>query len=249
MYSLSQNQYIRIGDAATFLGVSIDTLRRWDKDGKLKPIETTRSHHRYYSRDDLSKYLDRMNIEKIAYKWVKSNKPLTPPKPFYCQTISDFSARLPRLEDILQKENDLNETYSLITSSASEIGNNSFDHNLGNWPNIPGIFFGYSIKSSKRIVVLADKGQGILTTLKRVKKNLLDDKEALNLAFTEIMSGRSPESRGNGLKYVRKVITSQKFFLKFQTGNAVLKLKHNDTKLDISISKYSIPGCLAIIEF
>jgi len=28
----------RIGDAARILGVSVQTLRRWDKEGKLKPV-------------------------------------------------------------------------------------------------------------------------------------------------------------------------------------------------------------------
>ena len=28
----------RIGDAAKILGVSVQTLRRWDEEGKLKPV-------------------------------------------------------------------------------------------------------------------------------------------------------------------------------------------------------------------
>ena len=31
------SEYLTISDAAKFLGVSADTLRRWDRDGKLQP--------------------------------------------------------------------------------------------------------------------------------------------------------------------------------------------------------------------
>ena len=31
---------LKIGEAAEYLNVSIDTLRKWDKSNKLKPLET-----------------------------------------------------------------------------------------------------------------------------------------------------------------------------------------------------------------
>jgi len=33
---------------------------------------------------------------------------------------------------------------------------------------------------------------------------LSTDEEAVRTAFTKVVSGRAPESRGNGLKFVRK---------------------------------------------
>ena len=57
-----------------------------------------------------------------------------------------------------------------------------------------------------RKIVLADRGQGILTTLKRVRPELINSSEAMRLAFTETISGRYPETRGNGLKFVRSII-------------------------------------------
>ena len=33
----------------------------------------------------------------------------------------------------------------LIVAVAGEIGNNSFDHNLGKWPDSPGVFFGFDV--------------------------------------------------------------------------------------------------------
>ena len=57
----------------------------------------------------------------------------------------------------------------------------------------------------KRYIVLADRGLGILETLKQVRPTLKTHIEAVNVAFTEILSGRAPEKRGNGLKFVREV--------------------------------------------
>ena len=78
---------------------------------------------------------------------------------------------------------------------------------------------------------MADRGQGVQKTLKRVRPQIADDEEALKIAFTEIVSGRAPESRGNGLKFVRKIITEvaklAPIKLSFQSGSAVLTLSHN----------------------
>jgi putative resolvase len=46
-------ELVQIGDAAKIRGVSIDTLRRWEKNGKLKPIDRTEGGHRRYRVADL----------------------------------------------------------------------------------------------------------------------------------------------------------------------------------------------------
>ena len=137
--------------------------------------------------------------------------------------------------------------FSLVSSCVGELGNNSFDHNLGNWPDIPGIFFGYS--TQKRYIVLADRGQGILTTLQRVRPSLRRHTDALRVAFTEVLTGRSPEHRGNGLKYVRKIVTQNDFSLQFQTGDAFLALQKGEKDLTIKTVRPSIIGCLIIFSF
>lgn len=40
-------ELLKIGKAAEYLQVSEDTLRLWDKTGKLKPIKTAGGHRRY----------------------------------------------------------------------------------------------------------------------------------------------------------------------------------------------------------
>jgi molybdopterin-binding protein len=46
---------IRIGAAATALGVSIDTLRRWERDGRV--IYERRGQQRWMSSDELARLL------------------------------------------------------------------------------------------------------------------------------------------------------------------------------------------------
>ena len=140
-----------------------------------------------------------------------------------------------------------NNIQSLLVAIAGEIGNNSFDHNLGNWPDLSGIFFGYDI--NKREIVLADRGLGVLKTLQRVRPDLNNYKDALKVAFTEMISGRAPEDRGNGLKFVRKVISENPISLLFQSGDAELTIPKESPDLNITDSEKSFRGCLALIRF
>lgn len=43
---------LNIGSAADYLGISIDTLRRWEKKGRIKPLRSP-GGHRYFSKADL----------------------------------------------------------------------------------------------------------------------------------------------------------------------------------------------------
>lgn len=235
---------LNIRETAEFLGVSIQTLRIWDKIGKLKAIRKGEKGHRYYALEDLE--LFKVNLFDLAIKWTSDNNIYEPEKQFYCQNISIFQARLTYLIESLRKFPEFLDIFSLLTAIIGEIGDNSFAHNLGNWPDVPGIFFGYNI--NKREIALADRGQGIFYTLKRVKPELKNHKDALKTAFTEIISGRALESRGNGLKFVRQEISKIKASLFFQSGNALLKIK-NENELDIKKSKIFIRGCFAFIKF
>lgn len=239
-----QNKLISIGKTAKLLGISIDTLRRWDLAGRLQSIRSGPRGHRYYRRLDIEQYLQ--DIDIAARDWAQAPQANEPKSDVYCQTRDLFQARLETFQAGLSRISPLT-TVSLVTAVAGEIGNNSFDHNLGNWPDVPGIFFAYSLRTRK--VVLADRGLGILATLKRVKPELNSVDEALKVAFTETISGRFPETRGNGLKFVRSIIVSNPFTLYFQTGNACLYLKQNDSNIVIQETEMPIRGCFAIISF
>src|SRR3989339_92667 len=240
---------VKIREAARMLNVSIDTLRRWDKAGKLKPVRLTPTSNRYYDVNELM--LLSSNLLAIAKRWVLESSPQEPDAPFYCPDSAIFQTKLHKLEQQLQAIPDLREEFSLLTSVAGEIGNNSFDHNLGSWPDVRGILFAYDLK--KRQIALADRGQGILKTLQRVRPALADDEQALMVAFTERVTGRAPEGRGNGLKYVREGVANanqaMKMILSFQTGRAALTLNNGDTAVRVITSDFSFRGCLAFIEF
>jgi len=236
---------ISIGEAAKRLGVSIDTLRRWDKKGILKSVRASGAGYRYYLEHDLYLFINDLFVR--AEEWVEKETGVEPVSFLYCPTRDIFDARWVKMENELAKIPSLPVHFSLITAVIGEIGNNSFDHNLGNWRDIPGIFFGYDIE--KKYIVLADRGQGILKTLQHVKPELEKDAEAVKTAFTEVISGRAPEARGNGLKYVKEVVTNYPLTLLFETGDAQLTLAQGDQKLNISEKIPYIAGCLAVLQF
>lgn len=176
--------------------------------------------------------------------WVTQNSPSDVPEDIYCQTRDVFGARLQSLMKHLEKKIG-NDAY-LVSAITGEIGNNSFDHNLGNWPDSPGIYFAHDEFS--KTVVLADRGRGILATIRNVKPDTRDDKDALLVAFTKVISGRSPEQRGNGLKFVTRVLRENRWTLVFRSGHASLSI---DTYGKLKIINYpkKINGCFAVIKY
>jgi predicted site-specific integrase-resolvase len=68
------NRLLAIGEAAKVLGVSISTLRRWEKEGKIIPESTNSKHRRY----DLAKLKPEIFHQKdtrktVAYARVSSH--------------------------------------------------------------------------------------------------------------------------------------------------------------------------------
>jgi len=242
---------ISIGKTAKILDVSIDTLRRWDESGKF-PAMRKPSGHRYYNLEDVNNFLLKNtalenDLYSLASYWISSKTPVEPNSIFYCQNNAIFFARITKLQNELEKVDALKNFFPLLVAMAGEIGDNSFAHNVGNWPDMTGVFFGYDL--SRKQIVLADRGQGIFKTLKRVRPNLRNDEESLLMAFTEIVSGRAPEERGNGLKFVRKIAENNNIDLYFKSGNAEVRIKKGDQKLNIKKSRSSVRGCIALIKF
>ncbi|MBU0530929.1 MAG: helix-turn-helix domain-containing protein [Candidatus Uhrbacteria bacterium] len=241
----SDKNLLNIGQAAKYLGISETTLRRWDKDGSFKPTFVSPGKHRFYSLADLGKRTK--GLFRVAFEWAASTDPYKPEPDFYCATSDVFKTRYERMALGLDDNPSLKDIASLISSAAGEIGNNSFDHNLGNWPDINGNFFAYDF--GKHIVVLADRGVGILKTLSRVKPELKSDEEALQVAFTEYITGRKPQHRGNGLKYVKNAIFQSGSSLTFLSGDSILEIKKGESKFSIKKTETPIRGTLALIEY
>jgi len=187
------------------------------------------------------------DIEKKAFSFIISKKSDKIEDKYYCETRDVFQARLDRMTNDLLKPGALKEDdVYIITAIAGEIGNNSFDHNIGLWVGIKGVFFGYFFKNEELKIVLADAGQGVYNTLKKVKPEIRNNREALRVAFNERISGRAPESRGNGLKFVKINIKDRGMNLRFISGNAKIELNELEK---ISEIDENYQGCIAIINY
>lgn len=188
------------------------------------------------------------NVSKTiteAMNWAVSGKTRLAAPEILCQTRDIFQARTVRLVDDLKKVIPNDNLVYLLVAAAGEIGNNSFDHNIGQWQDVPGVFF--YVDTAKRQIILADRGQGVLATIKKVRPQVLDDADAIKIAFTERVSGRAPEKRGNGLKFVKKVIEEYKLNLKFYSGQAAAEIMK--TGLTVKKVDIKIPGTFAYITF
>ncbi len=70
-------KYYSINEFSKILGVSAQTLRNWDKNGKLHPHHTSNNGYRYYAQEQLNQVMNiTPNLDRIVigYCRVSSNK-------------------------------------------------------------------------------------------------------------------------------------------------------------------------------
>lgn len=65
---------LKVSDVAKYLGVSISTMHRWEREGKIKPSRTPGGQRRYET-DDLMRFKGKSTTQKytIAYARVSSS--------------------------------------------------------------------------------------------------------------------------------------------------------------------------------
>lgn len=71
------SKYYSINEFSKILGVSAQTLRNWDRNGKLHPHHTSSNGYRYYSHEQLSQVMNvkpNLNRITIGYCRVSSHK-------------------------------------------------------------------------------------------------------------------------------------------------------------------------------
>jgi len=157
---------------------------------------------------------------------------------YFSGTRDIFTARLQSY--ILETEK------YLEAAIIGEIGNNSFDHNFGFFSACPaGVYFNHEY--SGKYVVLADYGKGVRQSLFAVLPGIASDAEAVETAFTKRISGRSPEQRGNGLKFTAEAIQQNNWHLYFQSGLGSCSIDRSG--IAFLEKKIPVTGCLAIINF
>lgn len=241
----ASNQQLSVGQAATILGVSPQTVRNWEKQGRLISRRSP-GGWRFYDLADVQRLAT--DLPKLAWAWSASEQPPEIPSEYFCGDADRFHKRLNDMTRVLQAAGG-RESYvlaSLLFLVAGEIGDNSFAHNIGSWPDTKGIFFAYDVQ--KKIIVLADRGQGVRATLQRVRPSIASDVEAVRVAFLETISGRSPERRGNGLKSVKKVVEEHHFGLTFNAGIAQVTISPLG-KMHVATSDKNVRGVIAVITF
>lgn len=52
---------MRIKEAATFVGVTPNTLRNWEKEQKIKVHRNPQNSYRLYKKEDLEQLLEKIN--------------------------------------------------------------------------------------------------------------------------------------------------------------------------------------------
>ena len=67
-----EKRFIKIGEAASLLGVSIETMRRWEKTGELVPHRKTQGGTRYYDVNKL-KEAENNDYPTVCYARVSSH--------------------------------------------------------------------------------------------------------------------------------------------------------------------------------
>lgn len=170
-----------------------------------------------------------------AYTWVTGSTRSNPPNDFYCTTRDVGQARVEKVVAELIHQSWNEGEAGLLAAVIGELVGNCFDHNLGKWRDIPGCWLETTVDGETFRAVIVDRGQGVLATLKQVLPELQNDTEALRVAFTKNITGRSPEPRGNGLKFVLRALGKLNLeSFQYQSGTAKLSLAGRVDAVDIS---------------
>lgn len=147
--------------------------------------------------------------------FVKTGNVIAQTNVFYCETRDQANARISNWVRFFQSLNIPFQDSIILGAILGELTNNSFDHNLGQWDKVPGCVVGFQLDDKKETLRLAigDRGQGIVSSLRNTVGQRESPDEILKRAFNERISGRAPEKRGNGLKFVRKHIAQHNAYL------------------------------------
>lgn len=133
----------------------------------------------------------------------------------------------------------------LLGAVIGEIGANTFDHNFIFQADCPkGVFVDY--ESSSDYIYLCDFGAGLKATLSKAISDVIDDKIAIETAFTKPVSGRAPELRGNGLKFTISSVVENNWNLYYHSGNAICNA--DGKGYSFGLSDFRHDGCFCILS-
>ena len=153
-------------------------------------------------------------IENVIH-FVKTGQVTDRENVFYNETREQSNARISKWVRYFQSQKIELQDSVVLGAILGELTNNAFDHNLGQWDSMPGCVVGFQMNPTKKLLQLAigDRGQGIISSLQNTVGQKISPQDVLFKAFNERVSGRAPEKRGNGLKFVLKHINEKNNYL------------------------------------
>ena len=86
------SKYYSIHEFSKIIGVSAQTLRNWDANGKLHPHHTTVSGYRYYSDEQLNQVIN-VKLNRLGHTHPKQKPPRRYPHPSQRLEIGRASCR------------------------------------------------------------------------------------------------------------------------------------------------------------
>ena len=129
-------KYYSAKTVTQILGVTAQTLRNWDKEGKLKPAYTKSNGYRYYSEEDVLSYTKERDTKKerklVGYVRVSSKK-----------QEDDLNRQKENLESYLKQTN---QEYEIVSDVGSGINYNK--------PGLKKLIEKINKKEADEIVVL-----------------------------------------------------------------------------------------------
>lgn len=193
---------------------------------------------RYLKRMHFDKRLDELNYmdaaSKLAAIQISERENLDLHEITHCRYADEFNARLGQFERMFRNFGLNDEDAKRALVIFGELGNNVFDHNLGNWPtNFSGsIVVAQNYPEEKRIeCVIADAGVGFFGSLRAAFPDLHSDLEAIQKGL-EGYTGRIGETRGNGLKTIQNwTIKNFHGILNIHSGKGLVQVDENGIQI------------------
>lgn len=69
------SDYLRVSEAAEYLGVSPNTLRNWERAGKIEAHRHPVNHYRLFKREELDALLNRVQDPDASSSKKRERKP------------------------------------------------------------------------------------------------------------------------------------------------------------------------------
>jgi hypothetical protein len=201
----------------------------------LKPLDDNLNVQFSGSDSQTFQYLKRINwfaqlSKELQLKnWREDSSPYIQTKDQIIEltTIKQTSSFDPqRIEKALLNFQVNNELVQIINSQISEVIDNAFSHNLGKWNSSTGPMLIYMAQTYNDSIEFSfsDFGGGFLESLKTNYPELKDEKEAIEIALRQRVTGRPNRKGGNGLYYLsNKVFNGFNGELFIRSGSVAIK--------------------------